>query len=269
MNPGTPTGPFGRLRETEDEYRHNPAVTNSSVNLFLKNEWLYQQVFIAKSITPEDNTAFTFGRAFHCFVLEPADFQHRYAVWEGIRRGKAWDDFLSKEKREIITKDEMAKIEEMAEAITWNKAAFDLIEESETEVVFRHMCNGNLARQGRVDGITPFGDIIDLKSCQSIEEFESNFRRYGYHRQARWYERLVGAVTGDCNGSFTFIAVEKHAPYRCERFQLATEDRAMADEEIDATMARLERCIETGQFRRNRDEVQYISAYRRRYAEVM
>lgn len=265
-NPGHPTGPFGRLRESEDEYRNNPAVSNSSLNTFIWNEYEYQQQFVLRNVQREDSPAFAFGRAFHCAILEPGEFESRFVMFDGDRRSKSYKDMVANEKRTILTRDEYDLIDQISDAVDFNTTACGLIDACETEVVFRHMCNGNLARQCRVDGITPFGDIIDLKSCQSIEEFRANFKRYGYHRQARWYERLVGAVTGDCNGEFTFIAVEKKRPFRCELFRLDPESARYADMEIDEAMVRLERCLETNTWRRNADEVQYIRIYQKQDA---
>lgn len=263
MNPGDPIGPFGRLIETETAYRTNPAVSNSSINTFLWNEWWYQQVHVLKRIQQEDTTALTFGRAFHCMILEPPEYEKRFAAYDGVRRGKAYDEFKAKETRTVLTEDEEQTLYSMREAVSANPAACGLIDACETEVVFRHMCNGNLARQCRVDGITPFGSIIDLKSAQTIEEFRANFKRYGYHRQAAWYRRLVAAVTGDGELDFTFVVVEKKAPYRCEMFRLDEESATAADREIDDAVERLERCLESNQWRRNQTDIQYLSLYRR------
>jgi hypothetical protein len=264
MTPGTAIN-LGRHKETEAEYRGNPAINNSGLNTFLWNEWWYQQVHVLKTIQPKDRPAYVFGRGLHCVVLEPDEYVKRFDHIDFGRTSKAFKEFAEAQKakgKDALTTDEHKTILDMAEAIKANTAATSLIDACDTEVVFRHMCNGNLARQCRVDGVTPFGDVIDIKSCASIEDFRYHFRRFGYHRQAQWYRKLVSAVTNQ-PVEFTFIAVEKEAPFRCELFRLDQESCGMADREIEDAMIRLEACLKENKWRRNVEEVQMISLSRR------
>ncbi len=260
VNPGTPIGPFGRLIESETAYRTNPAVSNSDNNLFLRNEALFRDTKILKQYERPDSDALKFGRAFHCFVLEEKEFHNRYTVFPGkVRRGKEWDAFeAANQDKEILSNKEHKQITDMAESMTWNKEACVLLDECDTEVVFRHNYGG-MARQCRVDGVSSFGTVIDLKSCESIEDFKSHFQWYGYHRQAWWYSDLVARVMGIDVPDFVFIAVEKSAPYRCEMFQADADYLLKARDEIADGMDRLGKCLGSNDWRRNADGIQTLT----------
>lgn len=266
IRPGTAIGQTGRLKEPEDTYRSNPAITNSGLNLFLGSERLFYESFVTGTYKRPETAALRFGRAFHCYVLENQEFSLRYAVWQGKRKqGKEWDAFFSNEQRTIIDADDFSLITAMAAAIDENDTAAAMLAECDREVVFRSMAGGNLMRQCRVDGISPFGPIIDLKSCETLGEFRANFRRYGYHRQAKWYADLAGAVTGDRH-EFTFIAVEKKPPYAVGLFMVDDEYRALADGEIREGLDRLEKCLATDTWKRDEPEVQVLSPWKREVA---
>jgi hypothetical protein len=267
IRPGTPIGPMGRLVESEDQYRSNPAITNSSINLFLGSERLYHDAFITGAYKRNDTASLIFGRAFHCYVLEPKEFSLRYVVWYGKRRqGKEWDQFKEDNAtRTILDRDDYDTITRMSSAIEENDLAAGLISECEHEVVFRHMCGGNLARQCRVDGVSHFGPIIDLKSCEGLGEFKANFRRYGYHRQAQWYRDLVSAVDGESH-EFSFIAVEKKPPYAVGIFKMDDEYARIAEQELADAMDRLERCLTSNEWKRDEPEVQVLTPWKREVA---
>lgn len=265
--PGQSTGPFGRLNEDESSYRNNGAVTNSAFSLFLLNEWLYYQTAVAKRWHRPETNALTFGRAFHCALLEPKEFDGRIVVWPGERRyGKEWDAFKAKHLgKTIITKDDRDMLNEMQTSVYENKAAQALINECETEVVFRVKdldIGCGMALQCRVDGISPFGSIIDLKSTDNLKDFRRSFYSYGYHRQAVWYSMLVEAVTGKKH-SFTFIAVEKKEPYAVGLYKMDELLIEQAREEIEKGLERLAACLSTGDFKRDDPAVQVMSTYKK------
>ena len=87
------------------------------------------------------------------------------------------------------------------------------------------------------------GAIIDLKTCESIDFFESDARRYGYLHQLAFYREVMRIASGE-EFPVYIIAVEKKAPYRVGVWKLAPEalDDAKADNERAISLLRECRC---------------------------
>jgi hypothetical protein len=61
--------------------------------------------------------------------------------------------------------------------------------------------------------------IADLKTTGDLDSWAKSVTAYGYHRQAAFYRWLCEQETGH-RLPFSFVVVEKTAPYRCRVIDL-------------------------------------------------
>jgi len=193
----------------------------------------------AAKIQREETPALTFGRAFHCYVLEGVDqFYKSFVVAD--KRGKQkkedkayWEDlrFTAEWKGiKIIEHDDFVTIEGMGDAIKRHPFASKLLAEgiSETSIFWTDEETG-LPCKCRPDRIPDGskGVILDLKSTRNASDmaFKRDCINYGYAREAGIYcegfSKATGANFNDL--IFAFIVCEKEPPYRTEVYSLSTE----------------------------------------------
>jgi len=259
--PGMDLGPYGRLSETEQVYRSNPAITNSWCGAFLQNEALAYGYF-TKQWSQKDRAAFRIGSALHCKVLEPGEFSKRYVVKPTFKATKAGKEEAKEWKARhcnhvILDPRSAPSIDAMAAAIAANERASELLWGTAGEVTWR-MWDPlvKLSMQCRTDAYAP-GLIVDLKTTESLKSFRQSFASYGYHRQAAMYSRIVNHVT-EQDHSFYFIAVEKNPPYAVGIFDLHEGALTTGRCEIAEALTRIKECVSTGVWRRDLPTVQTL-----------
>lgn len=188
-------------------------------------------------VKQEDSPAMSFGRAFHCYVLDGVDaYVEQYAVADNVdtrtKAGKEWWKTFKENNpdKEIISLDDHEKIVKMRQSIEDHPLAWMLIKQgiSEQTIIWQDEDTGLLCkcRPDRIpDGNK--GVVLDLKTTRSADEY--NFRRdvvnLGYAREAGFYLEGFAKITGAKFQDliFTFIAVEKDEPYRCEVYTLDSD----------------------------------------------
>lgn len=169
--------------------------------------------------TVEATPAMTFGSALHCYVLEPKEFNKRYAVCPKVDRrtkeGKMlYAQFVeSSVGKEVLTADDFATVLELDKSIREHEPAMDLLEGCTS---FEEMREGEIQGvqfKGIADGLSD-GYILDIKTCQdaSPEAFERTAYNSFYHEQGVAYQTLFGV------DRFYWIAVEKNPPYNVSVF---------------------------------------------------
>ncbi len=89
--------------------------------------------------------------------------------------------------------------------------------------------------------------IVDLKTTKdaSFEAFSRDALKYGYHRQADWYQTAINALTGEWL-PFVFVAVQKDAPYTVNVFELEARFAELGAWQNAAALKRFVRCRESG-----------------------
>ena len=204
---------------TEEEYRAAPAVNKSTLWWIRKSPAHYKN---ALDNPPADTPAWRTGRAIHAAILQPALFKEHYAILPaGIdRRTKAgreeYNDFISEAgDKEILTEEEAATIERIAQAVRKDKAAAALLEgcQVETPIFWTDQATG-IECKCRVDAMKP-GIAVDLKSCAdaSTGAFLRDALKYGYDVQAAHYLRGIRSQNGGQRVEWYFIAIEKAEPF--------------------------------------------------------
>lgn len=189
----------------------------------------------------EDTITFGKGRAFHCLVLEPENFDRDFAIWRGgVRRGKAWDEFCGAHRGQTIIKaDEYGHCQEMAASVMEHPIAGPLMREAgEAEKVITWIDPlTEVPCKSRLDKLTA-STVIDLKMSQDIEahRFGSLAARYGYHLQMAWY--VQGLRVLGMERKAKIVAVEPVAPYDVATFDVDDAALYAGEEEIKEILAK-------------------------------
>lgn len=229
------------------------------------------------------------GSAFHTLILEPDRFDGLYQVAgqccgtikkTGARcanpgkviRGDEWfcgvhDPGGDESAVEILTADQMAMLHAMREAVMRERAARELIEDrdgaNEQSYVWKDPETGLLCK-ARHDMVRPSWDATgDLKTtdCASHDEFMRSIGKFGYHRQAAFYQDGAREL-GKPFRHFAIIAVEKEPPYGVGLFRLMDDAIEGGRQQIRQAMRIYADCIERDDWYGYASEFQDISITR-------
>ncbi|MFA5379402.1 MAG: PD-(D/E)XK nuclease-like domain-containing protein [Dehalococcoidia bacterium] len=185
----------------------------------------------------EETAAMTFGRAFHCYLLEGSEaFNASFVVMpEGLnlrtKEGKAHRDALVATGKAPVSHDDHQTIQDMTQAALTHPFAIQLLAEGDSEQsVFWTDKETGLPCKCRPDRI-PSGEkgvVVDVKTTTDASErgFTNSVFRYGYARQAAMNLDGLNTVSSKRVDAFLCIAVEKEPPYR-------TEVHVLDDEVLD------------------------------------
>lgn len=67
--------------------------------------------------------------------------------------------------------------------------------------------------------VADWSGLMDLKTCENVDDFQDEAWRYLYHRQAAWYQWIVQQETGR-QLPFCLLALEKGWPHRCRVYDI-------------------------------------------------
>jgi hypothetical protein len=164
-----------------------------------------------------DSPAMRLGRLVHLLALEDPS---GVSVWEGVRRGKQWDEFSAAHVgQEIVSGAEMETAEAMAEAILCDTEARDLLTGNREQSIAWQF--GERRCAGRIDVWTP-ERVVELKTTTDAEpgRFARTAIRLAYHAQLAFYQAgLMAAGLGSPERAF-IVAIETKPPYAITRFEL-------------------------------------------------
>jgi len=210
--------------------------------------------------------AFEFGKAFHCYLLEPENFDARYIVRPafGDLRYKdnkteylVWKDEAG--ERSEVTAEDMATIQGMVNAISRHAIAKRLVRGGFAEQRIA-VPRGSLEQIASPDYILPNkGIVVDPKSCDAAgaRDVERSISNYGYLMQATHYLSVLSEYGLDVR-SFVFLFVEKSAPYGIFVGDLDPEDLAWAEDRRQQLMDIQERCVQEGKWPGYDEHIQRI-----------
>jgi hypothetical protein len=109
--------------------------SSSQLKAILEDPEIFYKKYVIKEIAKEELAAFDIGTYFHTAVLEPELMEKECAVFEGIRRGKAWDEFKeANAHKTIITKSEYAQARTLIDAVHASPVASNYLSRSKPEV---------------------------------------------------------------------------------------------------------------------------------------
>lgn len=202
-------------------------------------------------IEDEDRPAFLVGRALHTLVLEGREcFEAEYTVGGPINpktgelygaNTKAFTEWAAQQGKPVLTVQQHDLVERMAEGVRQHGLARDLLSQGIAEGVVRaEYCQ--MPCQIRMDWFDPHQGIVDLKTCDDLDWFETDARRYGYLHQVAFYQAVLAKVA-DSFVPVHFIAIEKKEPYRCGVWYVHENVLLQARKDNQTTIARLQDCM--------------------------
>lgn len=192
-----------------DTYHSAKALNNSSLKRILVSPAHFKA-------ERADSDNLKFGRLYHELTLTPRQFKKCWAVWDGIRRGKAWEAFQEENAaKDICTAKEHKDAAAIAKAVRQCDIGKEYIKgvgHNEVSLVWQETVDGMpLTLKCRLDRFD--GRAIDLKgtTASNKEEFAREAARYHYEMQAAFYMRGVEHALGVqlAHDEFVFVVVEK------------------------------------------------------------
>lgn len=193
------------------DYHRDPALGSTSLKtLATKTPAHYQY----DKHHPKFSDAFTLGTAAHSLILE-GDTSSIVVVdadnWMSKAAKEAKSAALAEGKQPLLTK-EMAQVWAMHDAVMEHPEAWKLFNGHRAEQSVFWQEDG-LTLKCRPDAWKP-GQLVDLKTTVNADprEFGKTAHNFGYHQSAAHYIDGVKAATGE-ELPFTFVLVEKTAPY--------------------------------------------------------
>lgn len=248
----------GILSISAEQYHASDAVSNSRLKdiahpnrpAHYYAKWVKKDPACADASTP----AKEFGSLLHRCLLEPDTMQN--AVWvkpEGMKfttkEGKEWLAFHS--DRPIISADDVA----MMEAMSWSLRNHPL-----TAKILRH-CDKErslfaeekgLRLKSRMDLIpqsSGWNSLYDLKTIEHADQdsAQDSAWKFGYYRQAAFYLKMAKLV-GLPQTTFTFIFVEKRAPYLVHLLEINPSYLEAANMVIERDLFLLRQCMEKNEW---------------------
>jgi exodeoxyribonuclease VIII len=236
---------------TESEYRTHSGVNWSTLKRMTESPLAYRSAID----TPQaDSPAFMLGRAVHCLTLEPAEFEARFSVYEGTRRGKEWEKFSEENSaRDILTGTEYSFARAISTAVLSNRVARGYIERSIIErPLFWTDKDTSIECKARPDMVIPdAGVLADLKTTRSIDprRIGAECARYLYpHQLAHYAQGCRLSSEGWEPSRAILIFVEKTAPYDVGVFEVPQLALDVARDEVAALLSRLAECRASGRW---------------------
>jgi hypothetical protein len=231
---------------TFDDYLKIDAVSASGLKAMRKSprEYLHATTQGRKA-----TRAMGLGTGTHAAVFEPARFATEYVVWDGDRRGKAYDAFCEAHPNEVILKrGEYDLCCGMRDAARAHPVAGPLLAPpGEAEKVWRWKDEETgLDCKARTDWWRT-GLLADLKTSADIDarRFAATVYRLGYHIQAAHYRAALAANGIVVPPPFTIIAVESSPPHDVAVFEIDDDFLFAGEVERSELMARVSVCRRT------------------------
>jgi hypothetical protein len=215
---------------------------------------------------PESKPALDFGKAAHMLLLGEDGFAERYALrpekyeddkgvwkpWSG--NSNACKDWLARQAdagKTVITETEIGHIRNMAAALQTKEAIRLGILNGRIERSIVAKINGIWCK-ARPDVIpSSSGDFVDLKTAASVDDDSLSRAVFnnGYHVQAGFMRMVVREVLGpDAFTSFTFVFVEKTAPYDVRVMTLKDTDIDLGERQARRGLQVLAECIKRSEW---------------------
>jgi len=227
------------------------AISASGLKLFARSPAHYYAAYLDPQRPERQPTAaMKLGTATHCAILEPERFNAEYvAMPEGIDRrttaGKqAYADLLAS-GAEVLAADDMASVMNMACSFRDNDISRALFDRSHSVEQSIYATINGVSCKCRPDFITADRLLVmDVKTTKdaSPEAFGKSAWNLGYHVQAAFYRRVIGAATGT-TPDFIFGCVESESPHLVAYYSVPQYLLDYADGLIDTLLERYAECL--------------------------
>ena len=267
---------------TAAEYHaDDSAIGSTMVRCFIDSPARYNALYVAHSDPkPEPTPDMILGTWVHCLVLEPAEWDARYAVqpqkWDRRKteEKKAWQEWVeSIGTREVIEWDSIPKLnlaQNMATAVRNSSLAMNYLGDyGEREISFRWQDKrSGLTLKVRLDNLE--GNwIADLKTAAdpSPKGFARAVVNHGYDIQAALYLEAVNLWEPGQRHDFYFVCVGKTPPHDVWVHQMPAHWIESGRRRLHEALGRIQIASETGVWLApGQDKVSFLEPPR--YAEL-
>lgn len=215
-----------------------------------------------------------FGRAYHCFLLQPEKFKKEYYVFDdseiitelkekGAKSPRATNDYkhwygIEMDKasgKSMIEKDDLGRMEGMKSRLVQHQYANMLI----TKGIPEKGLIGELETKAGLIGVKFIPDLrndnkricLELKTTVrgSKIDFPKEAANYDYHIQAAFYSDLLELFYNDKRPvKFIFIAQEKRKPYAFNIFEAGPKFIAQGRYEYEMLLQLYKWCLENNKW---------------------
>lgn len=240
----------------ESNYREWPAVSQSELKDLAKSPRHYEAKHILKTIPHESTRSQEIGTLVHAAILEENKLWNLMAIpprevlaSNGHRRGNAYDAWKALQNGKIIiTEDEL----QMIDAIVVQARKHPVLQmflqnklQIEMPILWDDPLSG-LKCKGIPDLVCKTSYVVDVKTCQNVDDIERSVATYGYHLQAAFYLRGCSSHYGNQYDNFVIIAVETNPPYRVHARLLDDQAIVVGNMKVDELLADYARRKESG-----------------------
>ena len=243
-----------------DEYhqaaRDGKFLSSHLLGDFRKSPRLYRKKMNGE-IEPSESAALAVGRAVHVLVLEGRSrFDEEFLVTDGPvnpktgepfgKTTKAYREWAASQSKEVVGGADFAFMSKLRESVWAHPVARELLDEGIAEQTVRTRYCGEPC-QIRMDWFRADYEgrpaICDLKTCETLDYFEGDARRFGYPQQASFYKEVLKTASGgEIDADCYLIAVEKREPMRCGVWKLTDGILEACALENERAIAELRSC---------------------------
>jgi hypothetical protein len=242
----------------EQEYRSQTAIAGSDAKHILPPKTpAHYAAHMAGELKREPSKAMMLGTMAHLAVLEPQKLDTAFVEKPEGKEG----DFRTKEGKEwkakmgntpILDADEARAVRGIRDSIAANKAARELLAETQSEVALFAEHRTGLWIKGRVDALKVVDDmecvICDVKTTSAGADYNTFSRQaasLNYHVSAAWYIHLAG-LNGLPPCRFYWIAVEVAPPYAVAVYEIAPDALELGASLMSGALELIAQCEDAG-----------------------
>lgn len=245
--------PFSKYCELE-------RLNNSGIKLIVNHS-----PFHFKNAERDETSALVIGHAGHTAVLEPDEFESRYAVFpEGMtkttKEGKATWGELKATGKSILRFSEYTAAMSAAKAIRGHSVANDLLTGGDAEVTVLAEIDDVLTKI-RIDYYRQdLAMLIDVKTSDDagLSAFSRSIASYGYDIQAAFYIDTCRAMDLPAE-SFVFVVVENKSPFGVAVYEIDQASIEVGREKYQRGLDIYRQCIAFDEWPGYPEEIQPIS----------
>lgn len=252
--PATPGPKVGTWAVSNDAYHADrQCVSHSALEVFRRSRPEYHGRYVTGTTPPRPpSESMVFGSAVDCLLLEPDEFEQRFALTPACdARTKAGkeirDAFRAKlGDRTAIDFEDFQRAEAAVAAIWRNPRVRTMLKmEGTPQHSIRWQHHTGIWIKNRFDFLSASGAAIDLKTSRnpSRDAWAKDAHELGYHRQRSLYHRgRLATGLGKADTPFLYIVVGSQPPHECHVYDFGQDERALGDIENERDLSALAKC---------------------------
>ncbi|WP_237173008.1 PD-(D/E)XK nuclease-like domain-containing protein [Paracandidimonas lactea] len=283
--------PLGIIEDQDiEQYHRGAGISKTGLDLIERSPAHYFAEYLDPNRPPKENDetpARLAGHLAHCAILEPAEFDKRYAVlpadaprkptsaqWnaknpssDSLSAMAWWREWLANnEGRTIITHEQRETALRQAESVRRLPDIRDALDRGRPEVsaYWRDSGTGVLCRC-RPDWVHDAGPgraiLVDVKTYSNAApvEFARQIARMRYHVQAAYYTDGYAAAANVDVLAFVFLAVETEYPYAASAVMLDEASLEQGRAEYRRNVSAYAQCLSSGEWPGYPEGIQPVS----------